>query len=121
MARALTELKNAIVPAEAYQLLMDNVQSVDAKTFCQQRMRENKDGVLHNQFYKDIKIIGKEDGVTRDLMRLITKEYHIKQGQDFRTASRRGGNSGCLCQCSLLEVFTQYMDVLCRSKSKWQF
>ena len=89
MTRALKELKDTIVPAEAYQLLMDNVQSVDAKTFCQQRMRENKDGVLHNQFYKDIKIIGKEDGVTRDLMRLITKEYHIKQGQDFRTASRR--------------------------------
>lgn len=89
MTRALKELKDTIVPAEAYQLLMDNVQSVDAKTFCQQRMRENKDGVLHNQFYKDIKIIGKEDGVTRDLMRLITKEYDIKQGQDFRTASRR--------------------------------
>ena len=59
MTRALKELKDTIVPAEAYQLLMDNVQSVDAKTFCQQRMRENKDGVLHNQFYKDIKIIGK--------------------------------------------------------------
>lgn len=60
MTRALKELKDTIVPAEAYQLLMDNVQSVDAKTFCQQRMRENKDGVLHNQFYKDIKIIGKK-------------------------------------------------------------
>ena len=39
MTRALKELKDTIVPAEAYQLLMDNVQSVDAKTFCQQRMR----------------------------------------------------------------------------------
>lgn len=42
MTRALKELKDTIVPAEAYQLLMDNVQSVDAKTFCQQRMRETR-------------------------------------------------------------------------------
>ena len=89
MTRALKELKDTIVPAEAYQLLMDNVQSASAKALCQQRMREYKDGVQHNSFYKDIKVIGKEDGVTRKLMRLVTKELGIKQGQDFRTAARR--------------------------------
>lgn len=89
MTRALKELKDTIVPAEAYQLLMDNVQSASAKALCQQRMREYKDGVQHNSFYKDIKVIGKGDGVTRKLMRLVTKELGIKQGQDFRTAARR--------------------------------
>ena len=89
MTRALKELKDTIVPAEAYQLLMDNVQSASAKALRQQRMREYKDGVQHNSFYKDIKVIGKEDGVTRKLMRLVTKELGIKQGQDFRTAARR--------------------------------
>ena len=89
MTCALKELKGTIVPAEAYQLLMDNVQSASAKALCQQRMREYKDGVQHSSFYKDIKVIGKEDGVTRKLMRLVTKEFDIKQGQDFRTAARR--------------------------------
>ena len=89
MTRALKELKNTIVPVGAYQLLMDNVQSSEAKALCRQRMRENMDGVQHDQFYKDIKIIGKEDGVTRNLMHLVTKEYNIKQGQDFRTVNRR--------------------------------
>ena len=89
MIRALKELKDTIVPVEAYQLLMDNVQSADAKALCRQRIRENKDGVLHNQFYKDVKIIGKEDGVTRNLMRLVTKEYDIKQGQEQLLAVRK--------------------------------
>lgn len=88
MTKSLQDLKNTIVPVKAYQLLSDNVQSEEAKKLCQRIAREHIDGVSHEQFYKDIKVIGKEDGVTRNLMRLVTKELGIKQGQDFRTASR---------------------------------
>ena len=30
-----------------------------------------------------------EDGLTRNLMRLVTQNFNVKKGQDFRTAPRR--------------------------------
>ena len=89
MHRALKELKEATLPVEVYQLLMDKVHSEEAKSICKQCMQKYPDGVCHDQFYKDLKAIGREDGLTRNLMRLVTHNYNVKKGQDFRTAPRR--------------------------------